>query len=83
MPYRVEFTPRAEREFDRLHRQLQDRLRPHIRALADDPGPPGAEKLTDRKNGYRIRIGDYCVLYAIRDEVLVALVFRGAHRGRA
>ena len=80
MPYRVEFTPKAERQLGRLPPQAQDRLLPHIRSLADEPRPSGARKLTAPTDLYRIRVGDYRVVYEIRDQVLLVLVVLVGHR---
>ena len=80
MPYRVEFTRSAERSFDRLSKAVKDRLRSRVRALADNPRPPVVEKLTGRANDYRIRVGDYRIVYRVRDEVLIVLVIEVGHR---
>jgi mRNA interferase RelE/StbE len=74
MAYRVEFSPRAERQFRDLPRQLQARLKPRFDALAEQPRPPGVEKLSDAEDLYRIRVGDYRVIYQIQDQALVILV---------
>lgn len=83
MAYRVEFTGAAEREIDRLSRPVQDRLRPAIRALADDPRPSGVLKLAGSRDRYRIKVGEYRVVYEIREQVLLVLVLRVAHRREA
>ena len=77
--YRLEFTPGADRQFRKLPKQVQARLRPHLDALTYNPRPPGVEKLTGIK-GYRLRVGDYRILYEVRDEVLLVLVVRVGHR---
>lgn len=79
MAYTVEFSPAAAREFRKLGREIQLRLRPRIDALADDPRPSGAKKLKG-SDLWRIRVGDHRVVYAIRNQVLVVLVVRIAHR---
>ncbi len=80
MAYRVEFSPAAEREFRKLGREIQLRLRPRIDALADDPRPAGAKKLKGRGELWRIRVGDYRIVYEVRNQILVVLVVRVAHR---
>ena len=80
MTYRVEFAARAERQFRALSRQLQVRLKPRIDSLAENPRPAGVQKLSGLDDLYRIRVGDYRVVYAIRDDVLLVLVVRVAHR---
>lgn len=81
MAYTVEFSPGAEREFRKLAHQIQRKLRPRIDALADDPRPAGAKKLKGRDELWRIRAGDYRIVYEVRDRILVVLVVRVAHRG--
>ena len=80
MAYAVEFSPSAEREFRKLAREIQMRLRPRIDALADDPRPAGAKKLKGADDLWRIRAGDYRIVYQIRDRILLVLVVRVAHR---
>lgn len=80
MAYAVEFSPGAEREFRKLDRETQRRLRPRIDALASEPRPAGAKRLQGRENLWRIRAGDYRIVYEVRDQILVVLVVRIAHR---
>ena len=83
MAHTVEFSPGAEREFHKLARHIQLRLRPRIDALADDPHPAGAKKLKSGEKLGRIRVGDYRIVYEVRDQVRVVLVVRIAHRREA
>lgn len=83
MAYTVEFSANADREFRKFSRDLQLRLRPRIDALETDPRPPGAKKLAGRENLWRIRVGDYRVVYEIYDRILVVLIVRIAHRREA
>lgn len=78
--YRVEFTPSARREFLKLPDAVVVRLTPRILALGKNPRPTGSKKLSVQENIYRIRIGDYRVLYEIQDKVLVVLVMKVGHR---
>ena len=57
------------------------RIVARIRALADDPRPAGAVKLSGREL-YRIRQGKYRILYSIEDRVLVVQIIRIGHRGK-
>jgi mRNA interferase RelE/StbE len=50
MTFAVEFSPGATREFSKLAREIQRRLRPRIDALANDPRPAGAKKLKARED---------------------------------
>lgn len=79
-PYRVEIAPPALRALGALPRKVQDRIRPRIDALAADPRPRRSEKLEGEESLYRIRMGDYRVIYHVEDDRLVVLVVRVAHR---
>lgn len=80
MSYRLELSSRALRDLKKLPEQVRQRLQPHIESLATDPRPPGVVKLEGTENGYRIRIGDYRVLYEIHDAVLRVAVVKVGHR---
>lgn len=70
----------AEADLKRLSKEIFDRIIPHIKALAKDPRPPGCRKLSGSKNDWRIRIGDYRILYEVDDKARTAKVFRVKHR---
>ena len=59
-----------------------DRLRIEgvVALLAENPRPPRATKLVGHRNRWRVRAGDYRILYEIHDDVLTILVIRVAHR---
>jgi mRNA interferase RelE/StbE len=78
--YRVLFSAHAVRAFRKLPRGIQERLMPVIDSLADTPRPPGAEKLSGAEDTYRVRVGDYRVLYEIQDRILRVLVVETGHR---
>ncbi len=80
MAYRIEYKPSAEREFHALPKEVQRRIRPRIDALALDPRPPGAKKLRGYVNRWRIRVGDYRVIYEVYDKELVVLIVKIGHR---
>jgi mRNA interferase RelE/StbE len=79
-PYRVELSSHAQRQFKKLPLDLATRLKAGILALANDPRPKGVVKLTGEENAWRIRVGEYRVIYEIRDEILLILVVEIAHR---
>lgn len=70
----------AEKELRRLPDQVHDRVIEGIAALATNPRPPGSKKLAGGKSNWRIRVGDYRVLYEIADIVSVVHVYRVRHR---
>jgi mRNA interferase RelE/StbE len=78
--YQIDFTPAARRQFRKLPSEVQHRLAPAIEALADDPRPVRAKKLAGTLDLWRIRVGDYRVIYTINDGQLVVLVVRLGHR---
>ncbi|MBD2082817.1 type II toxin-antitoxin system RelE/ParE family toxin [Leptolyngbya sp. FACHB-17] len=80
MSYQVEFSKRAAKQFKALSLEIQLRLSPKIDALADEPRPSGMVKLTGEKDLYRIRVGDYRVVYRIEDENLIVLIIKLGHR---
>ncbi len=80
MAYRIEFKPSAAKEFSQLPKNIQKRIAAKVNTLADNPRPRGVEKLEGRENRYRIRVGDYRVIYEIHNEVLLVLVVRIGHR---
>ena len=79
MPYSVEYLPSAKKQLDALTGDIHGRISAAIDDLGDNPRPPGCKKLKGRDE-YRIRIGDYRVIYEIHDAVLLVLVVRVAHR---
>ncbi len=85
MTYRVEFRPAAARELRKLDRTARDRISKVISLLADEPRPPAAKMLTgdDTLRLWRVRTGDYRVIYSIEDDVLLVLVINVRHRREA
>jgi mRNA interferase RelE/StbE len=78
--YRLEVSHTAHRQIRRLPAQTQERVNKAIARLAENPRPPGAKKLTARE-GYRVRVGDYRVLYQVDDEAKVVTIYRVMARG--
>lgn len=77
--YDVRLHPAAAREYRRLQGPLRDRIGAAIDALAANARPAGAVKLAGRDD-YRIRVGDYRVVYAVEDAERLVIVARIAHR---
>lgn len=78
--YRVEFTTAAAREVRKLDPPLRRRVLAGIAELERDPRPHGVRKLAGHDNAWRVRIGDYRVLYEVSDAQIVVTVVRVAHR---
>ena len=78
--YRTELAPAAVRQFLKLNPTAQRRIQAVIELLAVDPRPPGAKKLTGGDGVWRVRTGDYRVVYEVHDKVLHVLVVAVGHR---
>ncbi|MBE9036254.1 type II toxin-antitoxin system RelE family toxin [aff. Roholtiella sp. LEGE 12411] len=79
MSYTISILRRAQKELEDLPVDAYERVREGIRALAEDPRPPGCLKLTNLE-GWRIRIGNYRVIYEIDDEQTMITVLHVGHR---
>ena len=73
-------TPQAQRQLNKLAANVRATLEDAIDRLASNPRPHGVQKLAGGENEYRIRQGDYRIVYEIRDKVLVVAVVRVGHR---
>ncbi len=80
MSYQLTYSTAAERSIERLPRNIQSRILKRVETLVDDPRPPGAIKLTG-EDAYRVRVGDYRIIYMIEDAKLIVLVVDVGHRG--
>ena len=83
MSYTVEFRPAAAREFRKLPRDVQRRIATALNNLSEEPRPSGVRKLAGSEGLYRVRIGDYRVIYSISDELLLIVILRVRHRSDA
>jgi len=80
MSHKIEFRPSALRSLRKLARHAQIRIGSALDALAQNPFPPGVKKLISEDNVYRIRVGDYRVIYQVESEKLLILVLKVGHR---
>lgn len=80
MSYTVRFDSRTRKTLDRLPDDLHGRILRKLEALQQDPRPFGVEKLAGPEDLYRVRVGDWRIVYAIRDRELVVIVIRIGHR---
>ena len=78
--YRVFLERAAERDLKKLSVRMHDRVISAIQSLAKNPRPAGCRKLTGADNDWRIRVGDYRVVYEIADTIRVVRVNRVRHR---
>jgi mRNA interferase RelE/StbE len=77
--YKVEIKRSAARELEQLPPKDRSRVATRIQSLAADPRPPGAEKLSGQER-YRVRQGNYRILYEIHDDLVVVIVVKIGHR---
>ena len=80
MKYTVRLGPRARKTLDRLPGDMQGRVVRKLQALEGNPRPVGVEQLTGPEDLYRVRVGDWRIVYAIRERELVVIVIRIGHR---
>lgn len=71
---------KAEKTLKRLHGEMLERIRDTFRSLAEDSRPIGYKKMSGYDNLYRIRVGDWRIIYAIEDDRLIVLVLEVAPR---
>ncbi len=78
--YSVGYAPTARKELGKLDRQVARRIARAITALGARPRPAGRRRLVGYDELWRIRVGDYRVIYTIKDTELIVLALRIAHR---
>lgn len=85
--YRLEVSPAADRDLDRLKKRILrhdfERLRVVIRGLAGEPRPPGVGKIRGAERAYRIRVGSYRVVYEVYDNEKLVLILQVVRRTEA
>jgi mRNA interferase RelE/StbE len=77
--YRIEIKRSAAKELEQLPPKDRQRVATRIQALASDPRPPGAEKLSGQER-YRVRQGDFRILYEIFDDLILVIVVKIGNR---
>lgn len=80
MKYEVRIAAGAAREIRKLPAQVCALVLEEISKLADDPLPPGVRKLAGVPDGYRVRKGDYRIVYTIEDNILKIDIVTVGHR---
>lgn len=85
--YTITFTKAAKKQFEKLPTQIQSRIAKRLSVLQSDPLPYGAEQLTDFEiDGvgfdklFRIRMGDYRIVYAVEHQIITITIVRIKHR---
>ena len=80
MSYEAQILPKVARQIKALSIEVRQDISLTIQSLADEPRPIGVKKLSGEKDIYRVRVGNYRVLYRIIDKVLVVVVVSVGHR---
>jgi mRNA interferase RelE/StbE len=78
--YQIKIAEDAAKFIRKQDKHIQSQLISNIKALAENPRPPGCKKLQGREELYRIRSGNYRIAYAIKEKILIVFVVRVAHR---
>lgn len=81
--YVVQYDPKALKELTKLDKPVARRVVKAVDALGADPRPNGSRPLVGYPDLWRIRVGDFRIIYTIKDSELVVLVLRIAHRSTA
>ncbi len=81
--YTITFAQSARKELEHLSANIVNRVFPKIESLARNPRPSGCHKLQGFENLWRIRIGDYRVIYQIFDDKMVVDIVAVRHRSQA
>ncbi|MEM8831552.1 MAG: type II toxin-antitoxin system RelE/ParE family toxin [Cyanobacteria bacterium P01_G01_bin.19] len=80
MNYRIEFSKSASKQFRKLPSGIKKRVKVKIDELAREPRPNNVKKIQGDERSYRIRVGDYRIIYEIEDAVLLITVIKIKHR---
>ena len=80
--YELGFRPAALRQLRKLDSQIARRIKDATEALRAEPRPHGVKTLTGQHGWLRIRVGDYRIVYEVRDSELVVLVIQIGHRSQ-
>ena len=80
MTYQVALAPAAARQLRKFDPQVRRRVQAAIELLATEPRPPAATQLVGGAGEWRVRTGDYRIVYEIEDERLLVLVLSAGHR---
>lgn len=78
--YTIEFKSSVEKDFRKIPRTQQLNIWSSIQALKSDPRPKNSRKLVGTDSDYRIRVGDYRVIYRIEDDDKIVIIFAVDHR---
>jgi len=78
--YTVHLRPSAQKQLDKLAPRLRERIINRLEELERYPRPRDARKVAGQEDLFRIRVGDYRIVYEVHDQILIVLVIRVGHR---
>ena len=78
--FRIEYTKGARKDLGRLDQAIKDRIGAAIDALGLEPHPPGSRKMVGSEALYRVRVGNYRVIYEIQNKILTVFIIKIGHR---
>ena len=82
MKYRIVIVKTAEHNIKKLPNQVQKKIVHTLFELAENPRPRGVKKLKGPSNLYRLRVGNYRIIYSIKDDELIIVVVKVGSRNR-
>lgn len=80
MAHRIEVSPAAARQLKKIDRRVLPQIVEKIDSLAGEPRPRGCEKLSGYDNLYRVRVGDYRIVYGVEDRLVLVVVLKVGNR---
>lgn len=78
--FQIKWKPSAEKELRKLPKPMIKRILVAVSELASDPNPIGSRKLVGSEHSYRVRVGDYRVIYDVQNSELIIEIVRVAYR---
>jgi mRNA interferase RelE/StbE len=78
--YKIEWKRSAKKELRKLDKATVPRILKAVELLAENPYPQGSRKLVGSRSTYRLRVGEYRVIYNVRSSVLIVEIIRVGHR---
>jgi mRNA interferase RelE/StbE len=80
MNYQIKILNHAKRQVKSISKYVQEQIKITIKNLGDNPRPVGVIKLSGKQDLYRVRVGDYRIIYQIEDNVLLIIIVSVGHR---
>ncbi len=80
MKYQIKILSKARRSIKKLPKSVQENIKNAVRNLGENPRPNNVKKLSGSHDLYRIRLGDYRIIYQIKDDILLIVIVMAGHR---